>query len=431
MQHQKQYSSANKLFATLLMFFLAPALAGQPVRAQTFKVLHRFRGPDGAFPTGALVRDSAGNLYSTTSGGGDGGCDGYGCGTVFKMDKTGDEIWLYSFKGENQIWPLAGLVRDVGGKLYGTTVDGGKITKDCGGREAGGCGTVFRVSESARGKTLYRFKGPPDGYFPEALLVRDGSGNLYGTTYVGGADGLGSIFKIDVTGNETILYSFTGGSDGCSPYTGVILDSVGNLYGVTQSGGLDFCDSGYGVVFKLDRSNNLTVLKTFNGEDGAVPDSVLLFDSQGNLYGTTAQGGSSPECGDTGCGTVFELSPNPNGTWTENVLYNFCSLENCTDGEQPGTGPLVMDVAGNIYGTTYFGGTYANCDGDTCGTVFKLRGTGEETVLHSFTGGLDGAFPFAGLVMGPSGTLYGTTQQGGKSCFNGAYRCGVIFEITP
>jgi uncharacterized repeat protein (TIGR03803 family) len=152
-------------------------------------------------------------------------------------------------------------------------------------------------------------------------------------------------------------------------------------------------------------------------------------DSAGNLYGTTSNGGNS-ECGGYGCGVIFKLSPEAGGGWSESVLYTFCSLTNCTDGERPLTGPLVMDSAGNIFGTTYFGGSHPNCNGDTCGVVFKLDTTGKETVLHTFTGGADGALPYAGLVMDGHGNLYGTTQGGGASCYT-SYTCGVVFEITP
>ena len=401
-------------------FLLVSTLAAQPARAQTFKVLHTFHGPDGSFPTGALVRDSAGNIYGTTSGGGTGGCGKYGCGTVFKMNKVGKELWLHSFKGTNEIDPSAGLLRDASGNLYGTTIYGGKIRKTCGGVQTGGCGTAFKVDKTGKGTVLYKFKGTPDGYFPESVLVEDATGSLYGTTYLGGANGLGAVFKIDTTGKETVLYSFSGGSsDGCSPYPGVILDPAGDVYGVATDCGA----YKYGVVFVVDTASRETVLYNFSsGLDGANPDSVLLFDTRGNLYGTTAKGGTG--CGGTGCGTVFELSPQPGGGWTEGVLYRFCSLSGCADGELPGSGPLVMDAAGSLYGTTYFGGIKDD------GIVFKLDTGGKETVLHSFTGGSDGAFPVPGLAMDGAGNLYGTTQQGGATCFT-SYTCGVVFKITP
>jgi uncharacterized repeat protein (TIGR03803 family) len=414
----------------ILMTLLLASVAHAQTQATKFKVLHTFHGKDGSFPTGTLVRDSSGNIYGTTGGGGTGGCDGYGCGTVFKMNNAGKEIWLYSFKGASQIDPTAGLLRDASGNLYGTTENGGKITKTCGGVQGGGCGTVFRVDKNGQGTTLYKFKGTPDGYFPQALLVKDSAGNLYGTSYLGGVDGIGAVFKLDANGKETILHSFAGppegGGDGAFLYEGVIRDTAGNLYGVTAAGGA----SGAGTVFKVDSSGSETLLYSFSGgSDGGDPDSVLLLDSQGNLYGTTANGGSSDVC-DGGCGTVFELSPQSGGNWAETVVYSFCSLENCADGQQPVGGPLVKDSVGNIYGNTIFGGSYRNCNGDSCGVIFKLDTAGKETVLHSFTGGADGAFPVAGLTLDSSGNLYGTAWQGGAKCFT-SYTCGVVFKITP
>jgi uncharacterized repeat protein (TIGR03803 family) len=425
----KQFCSAAKtIFAISITFMLASAIVPAQAQARKFKVLHTFHGRDGSFPTGSLVRDSAGNLFGTTSGGGTGGCGGYGCGTVFKMNKLGKESWLYSFKGANEIDPSAGLLRDASGNLYGTTQFGGKITKTCGGVQGGGCGTVFKVDKTGKGTVLYKFKGAPDGYFPQALLVTDPAGNLYGTTYLGGVHGLGAVFKLDTKGKEIILHSFAGppqgGGDGAFSYEGVIRDAAGNLYGVAGAGAY-----GAGVVYKVDTHGNETLLYSFSGgSDGGGPDSVLLLDSQGNLYGTTADGGNSTVCGG-GCGTVFELSPHTGG-WTETVLYSFCSLENCADGEKPVGGPLVRDSAGNIYGNTIFGGAYRNCNGDACGVIFKLDPTGKETVLHSFTGGADGAFPVAGLSIDSSGNLYGTAWQGGATCFT-SYRCGVLFKIVP
>jgi len=179
------------------------------------------------------------------------------------------------------------------------------------------------------------------------------------------------------------------------------------------------------VVFELDSAGNETVLYGFTGgADGGVPDSVLLEDSAGNLYGTTEQGGNSECTGGAGCGVVFKLSPQSGGGWSETVLYTFCSLSNCADGAYPGTGPLVMDPAGNLYGTTYFGGTYDD------GVVFKLDTAGNETILHTFTGGADGGFPNAGLIRDNAGNLYGTASGGGATCYT-SFTCGVVFKITP
>jgi uncharacterized repeat protein (TIGR03803 family) len=333
---------------------------------------------------------------------------------------------MHRFNGKNGMVPQAGLLRDSIGNLYGTTIEGGDLS--CSDGNSLGCGTVYKLDNTGHETLLYKFKGSPDGYFPESLLAADGAGNLYGTTYLGGSYGFGSVIKLDSEGNETVLYSFTGGSDGCLPYEGVILDSSGSLYGVATEGGAGFCNHGDGVAYKLDPAGNFNVLYTFGGSDGAGPDSVLLFDSAGNLYGTTGNGGSSKTC-PYGCGTVFKLTP----TGQESVLYNFCSLENCADGQYPGVGPLVRDSNGTMYGTTNLGGAYRNCNRDGCGVVFKLDSAGTETVLHNFTGGADGAFPRTGVIMDASGVLYGTTWQGGDAnCrFNEESGCGVMFTIKP
>ena len=409
-----------------LVLLLALAIATAQTQAPKFKVLHTFHGRDGGGPEGVLMLDAVGNIYGTAEGGTKCGKLS-GCGTAFKLNKAGRQVWLYSFGGGNGRWPAAGLLREAAGNLFGTTVRGGDV--NCVPPE--GCGVVFKLSKTGKEETvLYQFKGSPDGADPESLLVEDKAGNLYGTTEYGGTgNNGGTIFKVDKEGQETVLYSFcsqTRCSDGQYPDPGVIRDAAGNLYGVAGSGG----GSDKGVVYELDAAGSETILHNFEGgADGAQPVSVLLLDSQGNLYGTTENGGNG-QCGGTGCGTVFKLSPQSGGGWTEKVLYAFCSLSDCTDGEEPGTGPLVRDSAGNLYGTTIYGGTSRNCAGSGCGAVFKLEPNGEETVLHSFTGGSDGAYPIAGLTVDSRGSLYGTTESGGATC-HPSYTCGVVFEITP
>jgi len=417
----------EKLFQTFFMTcLLVSALASRPAQAQNykFKVLHTFQGKDGALPYNHLTLDAAGNIYGTTSVGGmgKGVCNAFGgCGTAFKLDKNGGQVWLHSFTGKNGMQPLAGLTPGDAGTLYGTTYLGGDT-----GCYQYGCGTVFKLDRTGKEKMLYEFTGAADGRFPEPLLTRDAEGNLYGTTYVG----TGNIFKIDSAGKLTVLYQFTGGSDGCFPAPGVILDAAGNLYGVAIQGGSAFCNSGYGTAFMLDKKGNLRVLHTFGGSDGAYPNSLPLLDPAGNLYGTTNAGGNSG-CGN-GCGTVYELSPQSDGTWTENVLYDFCSLEGCADGWEP-DGPLVRDRSGDIFGTTDSGGNSNECGGDGCGVVFKLEAGGKEQVLHTFTGGKDGARPPCGVTIDTAGNLYGVTQDGGNpSCpLNEEQGCGVVFKITP
>ena len=420
-QSKKPCSGAKTVLVILVTFLLASAIVPTQARAQTFKVLHTFHQANGALPYAQLTRDAAGNLYGTTSEGGRGICSNYGCGTAFKLNKNGKQVWLHSFNGKNGRQPMAGLLSGSAGNLYGTTVEGGDMT--CFSQ---GCGTVFKLDNSGKETVLHKFSGYPDGEMPEALLVKDPAGNLYGTTYLGGASGgYGTVFQLDTAGKETILHSFAGppdgGGDGAYPYVGVIRDAAGNLYGVTAGGGAYCC----GVVYKVDTTGSETLLYSFTGgSDGGGPDSALVMDKAGNLYGTTSSGGNS-ECGGTGCGVVFELSPQAGGDWTETTLYTFCSQTNCADGEEPGGG-LVRDSAGNLYGTTYFGGTYDD------GVIFKVNTAGNERVLHTFTGGADGADPAAGLIMDNAGKLYGTTELGADTkCASDRQGCGVVFELTP
>ena len=314
-------------------------------------VLYSFTGgADGSEPFGTLVRDSAGNFYGTTNQGGGTGCASYGCGTVFKLDTTGTKTVLYRFTGgANGRNPYAGLVRDPAGNLYGTTFYGGS-SKNC----YQGCGTVFKLDTAGAETVLHSFTGTPDGNWPLARLVRDATGNLYGTTHQGGAFGWGMVFKLDTTGTETVLYSFAGGADGGEPDAELILDAAGNLYGTTHYGGGGGCQDGCGTVFKLDTAGTETVLYRFQGNpDGGSPIAGLIRDAAGNLYGTTLYGGA------VGKGIVFKLDT----TGTETVLHSFVGSP--TDGAIPYVG-LVRDAAGNLYGTTSIGGAFGK------GTIFKL-----------------------------------------------------------
>jgi uncharacterized repeat protein (TIGR03803 family) len=393
----KRLTPIAALGFTVAISLVAVAPAAQ---AQTFNVLYSFTGgADGGASYAGLVRDSQGNLYGTTTSGGAGlfGCP-QACGTVFKLDTAGNETVLHNFgeTGSDGQAPYYGyLVRDGAGNLYGTASYGG----------AHGAGTIFRVSPSGK-EVFFSFNGA-NGGFPFAGLVRDAAGNLYGTTYVRGSGcppyGCGTVFKVSSKGKETVLHNFTGAPDGNNPFAGLVLDSAGNLYGTTATGGL-----GIGTVFKVDPTGAETVLYSFTGgADGGLPFAGLVRDSSGNLYGTCSIGGTF------GSGTVFKVD----STGTETVLYTFCSQSGCTDGSEP-YATLVRDSAGNLYGTTFGGGA------DDVGTVFKLDKTGKETVLYSFTGGYDGGFPYAGLLRDSAGNLYGTTS-------NFALGWGTVFEITP
>jgi len=385
-----------------LAIVLAPAVvASSSVQAQTFTLLYSFTGgTDGRTPLGGVILDAAGNLYGATSQGGNLACS-LGCGTVFKVDGAGNETVLYSFAGTGAgdgEYPNATLVRDAAGTLYGTTVGGG----------ASGYGTVFKLDTTGKETVLHSFSGATgDGAFPYGGVVRDGQGNIYGTTEAGGTSNYGTVFKLDTTGQETVLYSFAGtGGDGKSPFAGVVRDGLGNLYGTTEAGGL----YDYGTVFKVDTTGKETVLYSFTGTggDGAQPMSGLARDANGNLYGTTNSGGTGI---DGGNGVVFKL----NNASRERVLYRF-----------PGTGAkgihphgVVRDAQGNLYGTTLFHGAFG------WGTVFKVAPTGKLTVLYNFTGGnADGGDPYAGVVRDGHDNLYGTTSAG-------ALGYGTVFKITP
>jgi uncharacterized repeat protein (TIGR03803 family) len=360
-----------------------------------------------------------------------------------------NETVLYTFQGGSDgRQPMAGLISDQSGNLYGTTYYGGG-SANC----AGGCGTVFELSPpSAPGgnwseSVLYAFQGGTDGVFPQAALIFDSAGNLYGTTF-GGSNtgclgyGCGTVFELSppsaprLAWTETILHHFQGSGDGSNPAASLIFDAAGNLYGTASAGGkLERCEGeGCGTVFELSPPSapggswTYSVLLTFGGSKGAFPVSALIFDSQGNLYGTTEYGDTH----DTQFGTVFQLAPPaaPSGAWIETLLYAF---DGYSGGKWPLAG-LVFDQKGNLYGTTFGGGTsYSGiCRNDEgCGVVFELSPpsvSGDpwtETVLASFRP-VYGAQPAAPVVFDDLGNLYGTTRYDGES-----YEYGSAFELMP
>ncbi len=277
--------------------------------------------------------------------------------------------------------------------------------------------SVSGARAASKYKTLHAFTGT-DGVYPNLTVTFDAAGNLYGAACSGGAYGYGVVFKLapqpDGSWTESALRQFNGSADGSCPIGGLIFDAAGNLYGVTNQGGVH----GSGVVFKLVHSSSgswaESVLYAFTGSaDGSYPDCPLIFDAQGNLYGTVVYAGSY------GWGAVFKLTPNSDGTWAESVLHAFTGG---TDGGHPVTG-LIFDLSGSLYGTTYWGGASGN------GTAFKLtpnaNGGWDESLLHTFTGGMDGAYPSGWLIFDAVGNLYGTTDVGG------AYGDGVVFKIAP
>jgi uncharacterized repeat protein (TIGR03803 family) len=410
--------------ACILIFAAALALliSAEP---QTYTVLHRFKGgQDGSIPNPGLLQDSEGNIYGTTNYGGTSHNCANGCGTVFKATDSGQMRVLYNFtRGTDGGRPNGWLIRDPAGNLYGTTFQGGDLACN-----ANGCGVAFKIDRGGTETTLYSFTAGPDGGQPVAGLVGDDAGNLYGVAPSGGDRtcnppyGCGVVFKLDGAGMESVLHTFNL-LDGAAAETGLIRDAQGDFYGVTGSGGDLTCNAGYGcgTVFKLDALGNLTLLHTFTGSDGQLPDSRLVLDAAGNLYGTTAQGGG-PNCLGPGCGTVFEVDT----TGKMTVLYRF---KGGPDGFEP-VGGIARDPAGNLYGTTYYGGTCVHNYGYGCGTVFKLDRNGAKMLLHNFAGGSDGAFPF-GLTRDAAGYLYGTTSTGGDTKCSPPYGCGAVYKLTP
>lgn len=388
--------------ATVLCFLAAAQSQSNP---GTYEVLHTFTSsPDGGNPTAGVVRDTMGNLYGTTSAGGNASaaCANSYCGVVFKIDSAGNETVLYSFTGQPDGFnPQAGLIQDAAGNLYGTTCGGG----------ATGNGTVFKVDSSGNETVLYSFAGQPDGSCPDASLVLDAAGDLYGTTKSGGTAGDGTIFKLDTSDKETVLYSFTGQADGKFPQD-LLRDSTGNLFGTAHSGGVLNCKGlhgatiGCGTIFELDAAGTFTLLYSFQGlgskPDGGLPLGGLVADAAGNLYGTTESGGDSGSWG-----TVFKFDT----TGAEKVLHSFSGPNG--DGSSPRAG-LAIDASGNLYGTTSF-------------NVFELDTSENLTVLYDFTGGADGNSSDAPLLRDPAGNLFGTTSGGGSSSFGDGF--GVVFEL--
>jgi len=397
--------------------------------AQQETVLYSFnsRGSGGDFPYGGLIFDSAGNLYGTTFDGGRSGCGGNGCGVVFELTPLSGGGWsekplhIFSDTGTDGVQPVASLIFDGFGNLYGTTRYGGSSS----------CGTVFELIPQTNGawseKILHSFSSNGiDGCTLYAGVIFDAAGNLYGTTTGGGTYGFGTAFELSpgATGHwrEKLLHTFGGATDGWSPEGGLVMDSVGNLYGTTVFGGNRTLNES-GTVFELLpqaggawKERILANLQP-SGSFPQNPYAGLIFDSAGNLYGTSYSGGKGAR------GTVFELSPTSGGSWTAKILHSFDAVAG--DGQLPIAG-VVMDSAGNLYGTTSNGGP----SNSSQGIVYKLTPTTSgywaETILYSFS--LDSPFgqnPYSGLILDSSGNLFGTTTYGGSSL------SGTVYEITP
>ena len=380
--------------------------------ASSEQVLYAFQGgkSDGVEPLAGVIFDSSGNLYGTTYEGGT-----YNGGIVFELTPNNGQ-WtekvLHTFQPKYGERPKAGLIMDSAGNLYGTTYYGGAYNG----------GIVFELTPNNGQWTFKVLHGfidtGKDGLNPAAGLTFDAAGNLYGTTALGGSSNLGTLFKLTLNNGKWIykvLHSFSGKDDVNQPQAALIFDTAGNLYGTT-----------YGTVFELIPSGGKWTEKVLhhfkhNGYDGYASVASLIFDTSGNLYGTTSLGGMDSSCDDfAGCGTVFELIPN-NGKWTEKLLHSFHGKG---DGALPQAG-LIFDAVGNLYGTTGGGGL----TDDGFGTVFELvsdSGQWTENVLYTFSGRGDGGSPDAGIIFDAAGNLYGTTSVGGTGGSN-----GTVFAVTP
>jgi uncharacterized repeat protein (TIGR03803 family) len=402
--------------------------------AQTMQVLHSFSGTDGSHPYG-LISDAAGNFYGVAlTGGGAQNC----CGTVFELSPSGTgykTTVLHRFAGgRDGSNPIGNLLLDAEGNLFGITAQGGVTAKSC----ENTCGTVFELSPKIGGgwtyAQIYRFLGvgAGDGAEPYAGLIEDASGNLYGTTRIGGklvapkycgATGCGTVFELSPgagTWTETVLYKFAGDLDGNYPESPVAFDANGNLDGATSQGGGGPCSTGpyglgCGTIFQMVPSSGTwteNVLYRFQGSDGNIPFDALIFDAAGNLYGAANLGGAN------GDGSIFQLTQGSGGTWTETTLFSYSSNE---DGADPGGG-VTMDSSGNIYGTSFEAGAH------DAGTVIELTpasgGGYTSSLIFSFSG-RGGSGPDGNLLLDASGNIYGTVGYGG------AKGDGLVFKITP
>ncbi|HTS38725.1 MAG TPA: choice-of-anchor tandem repeat GloVer-containing protein [Candidatus Solibacter sp.] len=386
--------------AAMLLLALAAML---PAYGQTFTALHQFNSQnDGAEPQGSVIRDSAGNIFGTTTN----------PSTIFKIDAKLKESVLFNINGSSLgDFPTGSLTQDAAGNLYGIAEGG-----------SGGAGVIYKLSPQGQETILFAFQGGLHNTTPKSPaggVLLGKNGNIFGAAQFGNKQkcfiGCGSIFRLDSTGTMHFLHVFTGGIDGANPIGPLVQDAAGNLYGVAQSGGDLTCPEfflnagdGCGVVFKIATDHTFTVLHTFaGGADGAVPQGGLLLDKNGNLFGTAVEGGIAEN------GTVYEIAQD--GTYT--VVHRFTQAE----AKNP-NGGLVEDASGNLFGTAQLGGD------QNLGTVFQLNTDESVKVLHNFAGLDDGAVPFAGLFRDSAGNLYGTTV---KNFLVQIVQGGNVFKVTP
>ncbi len=370
--------------------------------AQSFTTLASFNNTNGSYPQAPLVQGFDGNLYGTTD---DGGLRA--SGTVFKITLAGQLTLVHYFCGRTDCAdgevPESGLVPATNGDLYGITSSGGTGCSYC--------GTVFQITSRGTLFSLHSFDGS-DGLNPLGLMQASNR-DFYGTTSTGGSGSGGTIFRMTSTGTLTTLYNF---EDFNYPVAGLTEGTDGNFYGTT----ITYGNNGYGTIFKMTADGAVTTLRSFSGADGSWPVAPLLEASNGHFYGTTAQGGpASSICVSTGCGTVFEITPE--GVLT--TLHYFAG----PDGLSP-SGALIQGTDGNLYGTTSSGGPANSSCHFGCGTIFQITPQGKVTTLHTFHG-LDGSYPYIALVQATDGNFYGTTYAGGTStaCTGG---CGTVFRLS-
>ncbi len=439
-QSGNYYTLNTSTGAATLIGNSGQALWGLGFPPATYSVLHQFTGGmDGSNPFAAFALDSAGSLYGTAAAGGSGTCDDdtlQGCGTAFKLAKRNGAFTmdpLYQFRGGSDgAFPVRAMTIGSNGSLYGTTLAGG--TGSCSDDGSAGCGIAFNMTPGPTfpktpftpwdEKILYRFTGEGDGGNPFTTLLFDASGNMYGMTVLGGANNFGTVFKLTSAGNgnytESVIYNFAGGTDGRNPDDGLIADTAGNYYGTTASGGGSTnCTNGCGTVFELSPNGSgwtEKVLYRFQGpNDGENPDAGLVMDSAGNLYGNTWQGGPG------GGGTVYKLT-NSGGNWTETTIYSVPVAGYAV-------GRVVRDSSGNLYEALQGGGGFG------VGQILELMPSGGNWIyidLYDFTGGSDGATAIGGVALDSSNNIYGTATFGGtNTCGSGAYSCGTAWKIVP
>jgi uncharacterized repeat protein (TIGR03803 family) len=391
------------LLTTLALLCLAAFANAQNYK---FSVIYSFpnTGSGPSRVSNNLILDGAGNLYGVSAQGGK-----YQQGTVFEVTQTGKLTVLYSFKGSpDGAGPLSSLFRDAAGNLYGTTFAGG-ITSQCANGDTG-CGAVYKLTPTGKETVLYAFSGSSDGALPTMSVAVDNAGNVYGTTLndaeAGGDAGNGLVYKISSNGTFTALHTFClvdpSCSDGQYPTSGPVLDRQGNVYGVTAGGG----QFNGGTFYKVTPAGDESVIFDFANEYESQTSGNLSRDAKGSFYGVTATGTLNTVDG----GKIFKVTANG----AENVPYAFCVLPGCPAGDEP-EAPLQIDSSGNIFGVVTYGGKNGS------GGVFKITPNGNETLIYNFPAG----FSSYGVVMDTSGNLFGVSINGGK------FNAGEVYKLSP